>query len=68
MSRISRHTMVQAITKVQEMDVKQKELLADEVFHAQPNLLGSFLVQTRLGVSLEKMEFLLDSLLVSFQQ
>jgi hypothetical protein len=59
--------MVQAITKVQAMDGKQKEQLADEVFRVQPNLLGSFLVQTRLGVSLEKMEFLLDILLVSFQ-
>ena len=49
------------------MDVKQKELLADELFRVQPNLFGSFLVQTRLGVSLEKMEFLLDLLYVCFQ-
>jgi hypothetical protein len=67
MSRISRNDMVSAISKVREMDAKQKELLADEVFRAQPHLFGSFLVQTRLGVSLAKMEFLLDLLLVSFQ-
>ncbi len=67
MSRISRNAIVQAITKVRTMDAKQKEGLADEVFRAQPHLFGSFLVQTRLGVSLEKMEFLLDILLLSFQ-
>jgi hypothetical protein len=49
------------------MDVKQKEQLADELFHTQPNLFGSFLVQARLGVSLKKMEFLLDLLYVCFQ-
>lgn len=67
MSRISRNTMVRAISKVRAMDAKQKEQLSDEVYCAQPHLMGSFLVQTRLGVSLEKMEFLLDILLVSFQ-
>ena len=67
MSRISRNAMVQAISKVRAMDANQKEQLADEVFRVQSHLLGSFLVQTRLGVSLEKMEFLLDILLVSFQ-
>ena len=67
MSRISRNALVQAITRVRAMDAKQKEQLADEIFVAQPHLLGSFLVQRQLGVSLEKMEFLLDILLVSFQ-
>ena len=67
MSRISRDALVQAIIKVQAMDVKQKEQLADELFHVQPNLFGSFLVQTRLGVSFEKMEFLLELLFVCFQ-
>lgn len=67
MSRISRNAMVLAISKIRAMDAKQKEQLADEVFRAQPHLLGLFLVQTRLGVSLEKMEFLLGILLVSFQ-
>jgi len=66
-SRISFDALTKAITTVRAMDVKQKELLADELFRVQPNLFGSFLVQTRLGVSLEKMEFLLDLLYVCFQ-
>ena len=45
----------------------QKEQLVDEVFRQQPNMLGSFLVQKQMGVSLEKMEFLLDILLICFQ-
>ncbi len=37
------------------------------MFRQQPNMLGSFLVQKQMGVSLEKMEFLLDILLICFQ-
>ena len=47
--------------------MKKKEGLADEVFRAQPNMLGSFLVQKQFGVSIEKMDFLLDLLLICFQ-
>jgi hypothetical protein len=67
MSRISNGDMAQTITRVLGMSAKQKEVLADEIFQVQPNLLGSVLVQSRLGVPLEKIEFLLDILLVSFQ-
>lgn len=67
MMRISRSALVQAITVVRAMDMTQKERLADELFRTQPHLFGTFLVQTRLGVSLEKMEFLLDVLFVCFQ-
>ena len=49
------------------MDIKQKEQLADELFRAQPNLFGSFLVQKQLGVSAEKMDFLVDLLFTCFQ-
>lgn len=49
------------------MSQQQKEHLADELFRTQPSLLGSVLVQPRLGVSLAKMEFLLDLLFVCFQ-
>lgn len=44
-----------------------KEHLADELFRDQPNMFGSFLVQQQMGVSLEKMEFLLDILFICFQ-
>ena len=67
MSRISRNALAQAIATVRAMDMKQKEQLADELFRAQPHLLGSFLVQKQLGVSLEKMDFLIDLLLICFQ-
>ena len=67
MSRISFDALAKAIATVRAIDVKQKEQLADELSRTQPSLFGSFLVQTRLGVSLEKMEFLLDILFVCFQ-
>ena len=67
MSRISRDALARAIRKVQVMDLAQKERLADGLFVAQPHLFSSFLVQHKLGVSLEKMEFLLEILLVCFQ-
>ncbi len=67
MSRISHDAMVQAITQVRAMDSNQKEGLAYEITRIQPHLFGSFLVQSRLGVSLEKMEFLLNILCISFQ-
>ena len=66
MSRISRAAMVRAITALQAMNVKQKEQLADEIFHAQPNLLGSVLVLPRLGVTLAKVEFAVEILFVCF--
>jgi hypothetical protein len=36
-----------------------KEQLVDELFQKQPSMLASFLVQKQMGVSFEKMEFLL---------
>lgn len=67
MSRISRFALGQAIGKLRAMNRAQKEELADECLRQQPGLFGSFLVQKQLGVSIEKMEFLLDILLTCFQ-
>jgi len=67
MSRISRQALVSAVVKVQSMSVKEKEQLADDVFRKQPHLLASCLVQKQLGVSLEKMEFLIELMLICFQ-
>lgn len=67
MSRISSQGLAQAAVIVRAMDSKQKEQLVDEIFRAQPHLLGSVLVQQRLGASLQKMEFLIDVLFVCFQ-
>jgi hypothetical protein len=65
--RISQQAVVDAIIKVRAMTRPQKEQLADEVFRVQPYMFGSFLVQSRLGVSYEKMEFLLEILFICFQ-
>lgn len=67
MSRISLDALVSAMTGAQAMDMKQKEQLADEIFRAQPNLLGSVLVLRQLGVSLQKVEFALEILFVCFK-
>jgi hypothetical protein len=67
MTRISTDILKVATSKVNAMDLRQKELLADEIFREQPNLLGLVLVQHRLGVSLEKIDFLLNILLINFQ-
>lgn len=67
MSRISRAALCRAIATVRAMDRAQKEALGDELFRDQPNMLGSVLVQHQLGVSPEKMEFLLELLFICFQ-
>jgi hypothetical protein len=60
-------TLAAAVARVQAMGRSQKEQLVDEIFRQQPAMLGSFLVQRQMGVCLEKMEFLLEILLVCFQ-
>ena len=67
MSRISRASLDRAIGKVRAMDLKQKEQLADEVFRTQPHMLASFLVLSRFGVSMERMEFVANIMLICFQ-
>jgi hypothetical protein len=65
--RISQQAVGNAIIKVKAMTRAQKEQLVDELHRVQPNMFGSFLVQRQLGVSYEKMEFLLEMLFVCFQ-
>ena len=67
MSRITRYALARAVAKVRAMDETQKEQLADHLFRAQPHVVASLLVQKQLGVSLEKMDFLIDILLICFQ-
>jgi hypothetical protein len=66
-SRISLEQLVTAIRKVRSMNQAEKLALTDEVFAKQPNLLASCLVQPRLGVAMESVDFLLHILLVCFQ-
>lgn len=65
--RISVEQLAAAIKKVRSTDAAGKIALADEVFIKQPNLLASCLVQSRLGVAADSVEFLLNILLVCFQ-
>jgi len=67
MSRIPRIALLQAVAAVKTMGDKQKELLADELFRLQPNLLGSALALARLGVSMDKVGFALDMLFICFR-
>ena len=61
------HVLVSAMQKIRAMSMAQKKQLVDELFRAQPTMFGSFLAQQQMGVSPEKMEFLLEILLVCFQ-
>ncbi|MFM0632121.1 hypothetical protein [Paraburkholderia xenovorans] len=58
--------MARTIQAVQPMDLSQKEGLVDEIFHVQPHMLGSILGLQKLGVSLQKMEFVFEMLLICF--
>ena len=49
------------------MDAAQKGQLADQLFRVQPYVVASILVQKQLGVSLEKMDFLVDIVLICFE-
>lgn len=56
-----------ATMDVEVLDHDGKVRLGDEVFVAQPNLLGSILVLARMGVSMPQVEIALHVLFVAFQ-
>lgn len=64
---ISVEQVATAARKVRAMSMAEKVALTEEIHQRQPNLLASCLVQPRLGVAIEKVEFLLNILLVCFQ-
>jgi hypothetical protein len=67
MPRISLPALGSAIQKVRAMNMQDKERLADELFLKQPNMLGSVLALSQMGVSFEKVGFALDILFTCFQ-
>ena len=67
MSAISQAVLVDAATAVGAMAANERVALGDEIFLRQPNLLGSVLVQQRMGASLQQMDVLLHILLVAWQ-
>ena len=66
MPRISPQILAQAITLASKLNLQDKEKICDEIFKAQPHLLGSVLTLHRLSVSLEKIDFALNILMVCF--
>jgi hypothetical protein len=66
-TRISLEAMVRAMRAVEAMKLRQKEALTDEIFLAQPHMLGSVLVLPKLGVSMGKTEFAIELLLLCYQ-
>jgi hypothetical protein len=66
MSRITRYALARAVAKVRAMDATQKEQLADELFRLQPHVVASLLVQKQLRVSPEKLDFLVEIVLICF--
>jgi len=59
--------MACAVDAVRAMDFSKKEALTDEVFRVQSHMLASVMAQKGFGVTLEKIDFLLNILLVCFQ-
>ena len=64
--RISIDHVKSAVNKLAAMDMAQKEQLAGDIVREQPALFTSFVVQKQFGVSIEKMEFLLEILFICF--
>ncbi len=63
MSVISPELLASAIQKVTHMDLSKKESVLDSVYQEQPNLLASILMLQNMGLSLEKMDVLLNILI-----
>ena len=47
------------------MNLKEKEVILDEIYVEQPNLLGSVVVLNQIGNTLEQIEVLLNILLIA---
>ena len=54
MPYITSEILAQAIPLARKLNLQDKEKICDEIFKAQPHLLGSVLTLHRLSVSLEK--------------
>ena len=64
MASISSRNLVDAVLRVEQMTLKDRERLAEEVHEEQPNLFFSVLVLQRYGATLEQIEVVLNLLLV----
>lgn len=66
MTKISIQHLENAVKKAEEMNLKKKEAVFDEIYIEQPNILGSILVLKQMGNTLEQMDILINVLLVAF--
>ena len=64
MVMINEFYLIRAIKKFQKLNIKEKEIICDEIFIEQPNLLASVLVQQQLGNTIEEVDVLLSVLIV----
>ncbi len=67
MSRITTPVLVRSIQQVRGMTLAQKEQLMDDMFRSQPTLLSACIVQHKMGIPFEKMEFLMELIFICFQ-
>ena len=67
MASISSRNLVDAVLRVELMNFKDRERLAEEVHARQPNLFFSVLVLQRNGATLEQIEVVLNLLLVFYE-
>ncbi|BBA34817.1 uncharacterized protein sS8_2872 [Methylocaldum marinum] len=65
MARITEKKLTYVIHLIREMDHKDKEVMCDEIFREQPNLLASVLVLTKMAVSPAHVEVVLKALMVA---
>jgi hypothetical protein len=66
MANISQNNLIIAIKKAQNLSLKEKKLVCDEIFVEQPNLLASVLAQKNMGGTFEDVDVLLNILIVLY--
>ncbi|WP_295391806.1 hypothetical protein [uncultured Thiodictyon sp.] len=67
MNRIHLEHVAKAHQVVGQLTLKQKERLVDEIFQKQPNLLASVLALSRSNVKIERIDVILNILLLCFE-
>jgi len=64
--RIKKRNLASAILKSKNMTLKEKEQVIDKIYIEQPNLLASVIALHQMGNSLDKIDVLLNILLVTY--
>lgn len=64
--KISNKHLIRAARKIEKMGRKRKELLCDDIYKDQPNLLGSVLVLGTMGEDMNDVDILLHILMTLY--